>query len=82
MPPDAFQTLQKHRISLNFLEFPRITASPAIADASAAHLDEDEELEEDAETVSTPSDIDLYEAKVKNLNLLANFFSKKRDLSY
>jgi len=41
----------------------------AIADASAAHLDEDEELEEKAETVSTPADVDLYEAKMKNLNV-------------
>ena len=34
MPPDAFQTLPKHRISSIFLEFPRIAALPAIADAS------------------------------------------------
>ena len=39
MPPDAFQTLPKHRISLNFLEVPGITASPAIADASTAIAD-------------------------------------------
>jgi len=40
-----------------------------MAAAAAAHLDEDEELEEKAETVSTPDDVDLYEAKIKNLNV-------------
>jgi hypothetical protein len=40
-----------------------------IAAAAAAHLEEDEELEEDAKTVSTPSDVDLYEARTKELSV-------------
>ena len=36
MLPDAFQTLPKYRFSSIFLEFPRITALPAIADAWTA----------------------------------------------
>ena len=39
----------------------------AMAAASAAHLEEEEELEEDASTVDIVSDAELYEAKIKNL---------------
>ena len=39
MPPDAFQTLPKHRISSYILDFTRITASPASADGAAALAD-------------------------------------------
>ena len=42
----------------------------AIAAASAAHLSEDgEELEEEASSVSTESDVDLYEGRIMNLNV-------------
>ena len=42
----------------------------AMADAVAAHLTEDdEELEEEARSVSTESDVDLYETRIKNLNV-------------
>ena len=41
-----------------------------IAAAAAAHLTEDdEELEEEARSVSTESDVDLYETRIKNLNV-------------
>jgi hypothetical protein len=41
----------------------------AMAAASAAHLEEEEELEEEADTVDIVSDAELYEAKIKNLNV-------------
>ena len=41
----------------------------AMAAASAAHLEEEEELEEEAGTVDIVSDSELYEAKIKNLNV-------------
>jgi hypothetical protein len=42
----------------------------AMAAAVAAHLTEDgEELEEEARSVSTESDVDLYESRIKNLNV-------------
>ena len=41
----------------------------AMAAASAAHLEEEEELEEKADTVDIVDDAGLYEAKIKNLNV-------------